>query len=119
MRQAETGFSVMEALVAMTVLAVASAGYLQTAQDTIRRASDVQDRIFLRWTAEDVMAERQAGANVTAGPRLVWGRRFDITQTQRAVENAPLQKLTLTLTEQESKAAISIDGYLRPEGLRR
>jgi general secretion pathway protein I len=117
MRLNDHGFSVMEALVAMSVLAVAAGGFLRTAQETAQSAGQTQDRVVARWVAEDVLTRLQAGQRIPQAAFETWGRRFEAVSSVEPVADGTLQRVTVTVTVFPKGAAVSRTGYLKPEGI--
>lgn len=58
----EAGFTLIEALTAMTVLAISAAALMGVAETHIGRIGGLEDRAAARWAAESVLAEIRAGA---------------------------------------------------------
>ena len=116
MRDTEAGFSVMEALVAMTVLAVTAAGFMEVAGQSVRQVDQVTDRTLARWVGQDLFARAPAGQDVTPGETEAWGRRFVIT-VNRAPSSVPaLDRVWVQVTAQASRAQVTLEGYQPTQG---
>ena len=59
---ADAGFTLVEALTAMTVLAISAAALMGVAETHIGRIAGLEERAAARWGAETVLAEIRAGA---------------------------------------------------------
>ncbi|MEO0676169.1 MAG: type II secretion system minor pseudopilin GspI, partial [Pseudomonadota bacterium] len=57
----DQGFTLVEVLVAMAVLAIALTAGLRLINQQTRFASALEDRVFAHWVAMNTMAERQLG----------------------------------------------------------
>ncbi|MEO0913168.1 MAG: type II secretion system minor pseudopilin GspI, partial [Pseudomonadota bacterium] len=60
-RHPEDGFTLIEALVAMAILATAAISLLGAAEQHVSRINGLQDRILARWVAEDRLTARSLG----------------------------------------------------------
>ncbi|MFC6642478.1 type II secretion system minor pseudopilin GspI [Sulfitobacter profundi] len=60
-RQADAGFTLIEALVAMAVLALGAVSLLSASEGHTRRITDLSDRVAARWAAEYRLSELRAG----------------------------------------------------------
>jgi type II secretion system protein I len=59
---ADGGFTLVEALTAMTVLAISAAALMGVAETQGGRVGGLEERAAARWAAETVLAEIRAGA---------------------------------------------------------
>lgn len=59
---ADAGFTLIEALTAMTVLAISAAALMGVAETHIGRIDGLEERAAARWGAESLLAEIRAGA---------------------------------------------------------
>ncbi|APE45213.1 type II secretion system protein GspI [Sulfitobacter alexandrii] len=112
---ADKGFTLIEALVAMAVLALGAVSLLSATESHTARISDVTDRVAARWAGEYHLAELRLGVG-SAGdttPLTQYGRRFTV-QTIRAETSDPdLQRVTLRVARAETDVVLAVlDGYL-------
>ena len=61
-----TGFTLIEAMVAMAILAIATAGIIRAAEAHVDVLRGLERRASAQWVAENALAE--AGAGMDAGP---------------------------------------------------
>jgi len=110
MRRSEAGFSMIEALVAMTVLAVTAAGLLSAAEQTIRTSAALDDRVLLRWVAEDQIAAARAGLGPDPSVT-VWGRQFEIETETRASSDPDTEYVSFNIASPQG-GALTLGTYL-------
>lgn len=92
-KDCEAGFTLIETLVALAVLATGAVALMGVVEDHAGRIGGLEERVTLRWVAENRVAARHLGVE----PELRWSRVFD---ARPAVQEA-LRQLTETgLTEQ-------------------
>lgn len=84
-RRTDSGFSLIEALVAMTVLSVSAVTILSTVEEHTRAIAAMSDRATARWIAENRLVELGLGltdlAEVTHAGRRDWWVRTTLTDT--------------------------------------
>ena len=71
----QRGFTLLEVLVALTVLAVALAALVKTGADHARNTSYLQERTLAHWAGQNLLTEFQTGMRVAAEG----GRTGDVT----------------------------------------
>ena len=116
MRDSQAGFSMIEGLVAMSVLAVAATGLLNAAETSVRQAGQVNERVLARWVTEDLMARVQAGAPVTPGRLQAWDRTFDITIETLSTDSPYVGRVAITAVQSAGGVASTLVGYQMTEG---
>ncbi|MCG5500736.1 type II secretion system minor pseudopilin GspI [Ectothiorhodospira sp. B14B] len=62
----QQGFTLLEVLVAVTILAVALGAVIKLGSDNARVAAELRDRTYAHWVASNVMARYRAGLEVPA-----------------------------------------------------
>ena len=72
-RQGDAGFTLIEALVAMAVLALGAVSLLSATQGHSKRITELSDRVAARWAAEYRLSEVRAGVPTGAEPLEVYG----------------------------------------------
>ena len=80
-RTTDAGFTLIESLVAMAVLAVGAVSLLIAAESHAARVGGVIDRTAARWVAETRLTELRLGLVPDAGPVETFGRRWAVTKT--------------------------------------
>jgi len=104
MRGTDDGFSLIEAMVAMVILAVAGIALVGTTEAHIRRIADLESRAVAGLVAENRAAELAVGAVALddAGDTIAmlggsWRVRHEIDDTVDAV----LAKVTISVTSED------------------
>ncbi|MFN3579299.1 MAG: type II secretion system minor pseudopilin GspI [Pseudomonas sp.] len=128
MRSRNSGFTLLEVLVAMTILAVALAALIKGGSDHSRNTLYLQERTLAHWAGQNVLAEYEAGmrpvaqgnrsGDVEMGP-FRYGYRVDITDyvpqapiVLPAVKRIDVRLWMLDRGEQEQRAVVS--GFVLP-----
>jgi general secretion pathway protein I len=95
------GFTLVEALVALTVLAVASAGLIRATEAHVDQVRGLQTRTIAQWVAENRLVEIQVGQAVpVAGTDRVemLGRTWDVAVGLGANEDPDLASVTVAVS---------------------
>ena len=111
-RSGARGFTLIEVLVAMTILAVGVSALVMSAASATRRADTLRTREYARWVASNAMAEWQAVAGwpeigTTNTEERNLGRTWYVrTRTQRVADD-DLRRIDVEVRESEGQ-----EGYL-------
>ena len=96
-RQDDAGFTLIEALVAMAVLAL--------------------DRVAARWAAEYRLSEVRAGVAIGAEPLEVYGIEFDLDVTRRPTSDPDVQAVSVgSALSGTDRVLYILDGYVASGG---
>jgi general secretion pathway protein I len=115
----ERGFTLIEALVAMAVLALGAVSLLSAAESHTARISDVTDRVAARWAAEYHLTGLRLGvASAEDGvPLTVYGTRFSVGTTRSETSDPDLQRVTVRVAREDTDVVLTVlDGYLDAGG---
>lgn len=128
MRHRSNGFTLLEVLVAMTILAVALAALIKGGSDHSRNTLYLQERTLAHWAGQNVLAEYESGmrpigtgnrtGDAVMGP-FRYGYRVEITDyvPEAPVVLPAVKRIDVTLWlfergEQEQRALVS--GFMLP-----
>lgn len=113
-RAADAGFTLIETLVALAVLAITAAGLLAATQAHIAQIAGLEARAAAVWVAENHLAEITLGLQPAAAPTAMLGFRFDMTVMAEATTDPDLQKLTITATDpQDQRSYARLTGFVQ------
>ncbi len=115
-RDGEAGFTLIEALVAMAVLAVGAVGLLAAGEMQVGRITAVEDRTIARWVAENRLAELRLGLDATAPTVSMMGRDWGVRQQQTPTSDPDLVRVELRVgrgEEEGGAALVTLNGYLQ------
>ncbi|MCW3847447.1 type II secretion system minor pseudopilin GspI [Sphingomonas sp. LB-2] len=117
---AEDGFSLIEALVALTVLAIASVGLMRTVEAHIDSTRGLERRAAAMWVAENRLAEIElGGAAAQDAPSEVemLGQQWRIEVKESETDDAEIRKLHITVFGVADRAPLaSLDGFVDGRG---
>jgi general secretion pathway protein I len=95
--RARAGYSLMEAIVALFVLAVASTGLLVALQAHVDGVRGLEDRVVAQWVAENRLAELAVGEPEPAAVTLM-GVDWVVESRRSATDDPDLQAVEVTVT---------------------
>jgi len=79
----QQGFTLIEVLVALIILAIAFLAVMKVMHDTVRNTDHVQQKLISRWVAMNVLTEMQVGLQsmpaerqVVSGDTRMYGRQW-------------------------------------------
>lgn len=112
-RAAEAGFSLIEALVALLVLAIAAAGLVRAAEAHVDSIRSLERRAAAQLVAQNRLAEL-AIPGAAAGPASVemLGQRWTVAVAERATDDPDLVKLSVSVADPREKTPlVTLDGF--------
>lgn len=95
----DAGFTLIESLVALVVLAISSVALLTATQSHIARIAALETRAAAAWVTENQLAELTLGAQPSPNPPPMTGISFHVDVVRAATKDPELQEITLTATE--------------------
>lgn len=118
-RRGDAGFSLVESLVALAVLAIASTALLVASQGYVRRIVGLEDRALAQIAAENALAELQLGLPLEAEPAPLLGRRFGIEARAAPTDDPDLERIEIVATDLDTGARhAGFLGFFGTEGAR-
>ena len=97
----DDGFTLIETLVALAVLATGAVALLGVVEDHTGRIAGLEDRVTLRWVAENRLVQPAWDA--------VFGRRAAVTEAERTLTDAGLTERIVTV--EGARGGVVLRGY--------
>jgi len=112
--RADDGFSLVEALVALLVLSVATVGIVRATEQHITVIGGLQDRAAAQWVAENRLVELGlSGAPERGTSEEMLGRRWRVATTTRPTEDPDLLQVQIAVrAEGAQRPAATFGGFL-------
>ena len=101
-RHRSAGFTLIETLVALAVLAVSAVAILGAAQAQVARIGALEARAAALWAAQNHLAEIGLGLSPPAEPPAMLGYRFRMAVTESATADPDLTRLDIAATDIDS-----------------
>ena len=112
----DAGFSLIESLVALLILAVATAGLVGATQAHIDRIGALQDRAAAQWVAENRLVELSLpGADTASGQSAVQmlGRTWSVRVDRRGTADPDLSEATVSVSSRpEAQPLATLTGFI-------
>jgi len=109
----EDGFSLIEALVALAVLAIATVGLMRTVESHIDSTRGVERRTAAMWAAENRLAELEAGIAAPSDAVDMLGERWRVAVERRRTDDPEIERVRIAVTAANEKAPLaSLDGFV-------
>lgn len=108
----QSGFSLVETVAAMGVLALAAVPLLQITTDATRNAANLEGRVLARTVAENVMARAMAtpeviDAGIATGRETQMGRTFVWTRTATLPQVGEIQNLEVQVRRENDEQVVA------------
>ncbi len=98
-RAGDAGFTLIETLIALAILAMASMALLGATEAHIRTIAALESRAAAQWATENHLAELTIGAAPDAEPAPMLGHSFAIAETRSPTSDPGLEKVDLAATD--------------------
>lgn len=111
----QTGFSLIEALVALAVLAIATVGLMRTVEAHIDSTRGVERRSAAMWVAENRLAELEARIPAAAGdaPVEMLGERWHVAVARLRTDDPEINRVRIQVFALGETAPLaSLDGFV-------
>ena len=111
-RRTEAGFSLVETVAAMGILALAAVPLLQITTDATRNAASLEGRVLARTVAENVMARSMAtdetiDAGLQSGQEVQMGRTYLWSRTASLAQPGELQNLEVLVRREGDEQVLA------------
>ena len=114
--QCERGFTLVEVLVALVILAVAAAGLIAAAEAHVDTIRAVQSRAAAQWVAENRIAELTISPEAApkAGELVeMLGQSWAVQVSRRPSDDPDLDAMTISVSEPEAtEPVVTMDFFL-------
>ena len=113
-RASETGFTLLETLVALAIVAIAAAGILRAVEGHVDRVRAIEMRSAARWVAENRLAELALNPKDIAGGSGVemLGHQWRVTVTMRGSADPDLRLAEVAVAPVGDKPLVTLQGFV-------
>lgn len=112
-RSADAGFTLIETLVALAILATSSVALLGATEAHIARIADLEARAAAQWAAENVLAELTLGQTPSDAPEPMLGIGFMLAWSNEPTGDPDLARVDITAAEaSNSQTYARLTGFL-------
>jgi general secretion pathway protein I len=110
----ENGFSLIEALVALAVLAIATVGLMRTVESHIDSTRGVERRTAAMWVAENRLAELEAKVPAANADQVeMLGQQWRIAVTRNRTDDPEIQRVRIQVFPAQERAPLaSLAGFV-------
>lgn len=112
-RLPDAGFSLIETLVALAVLAMSAVALLATTQAHITRIAGLEERAAAAWTAENYLTEASLGLQPGLTPPPMLGFQFTLTVEAETTSDPEVQKLVVNAADAaDGRRFVRLTGFV-------
>lgn len=114
----DAGFTLIEALVAMVVLALGAVSLLAATEGHTARITAITDRTTARWVAENRLTELRLGLAQVSDTDQMLGQNWRISTTLTPTTDPALRRATVAVGRAagDSGSLVSLTGYVTTAG---
>ncbi len=113
MRAPEAGFTLIETLVALAVLATSAVALLGATEAHIARIGDLESRASAQWAAENMLAELTLGVAPTLAPDAMLGIALAMAHANTPTSDPDLVRVDITATDADRGVVLArLTGFL-------
>jgi general secretion pathway protein I len=101
----DSGFTLVEVLVALVIVAVAAAGLVGAAEAHVDSIRALEDRAAAQWVAENRIVELTVARDAEPGPRdtvQMLGRTWSVEIAARPSDDPELQAMTISVAAEQA-----------------
>lgn len=98
------GFTLIESLVALVILAVSAVSLLMATEAYVGRIGGLESRALAQLAAENRLAEIELGIDPDPGPVVLLGRAFGVAEVRTPTEDPDLERVGIDVTDLASAA---------------
>ena len=108
----EAGFTLLEVLVALAVLAVGAVSLLTATQTHVTRISDIENRTVARWVADNRLAALRIGVQQPDVVEML-GQRWDVVVTRMETLDPDLQRVDVGVAlSSDNRNLFTLTGFI-------
>jgi general secretion pathway protein I len=111
-RDGSAGFTLIETLVALTVLATSAVALIGATQAHVNRIAGLEQRAAAQWAGENALAEIALGIDVTEMPATMLGYPFDLHAERTATDDPAVEKVTMRVTGADDAVMARVTGFV-------
>jgi len=114
-RSADAGFTLIETLIALAVLAVGSVTLLVGVERHVAGVRGLSDRIVARWVAENALVATTLGLPMRANWREAMDIEWNVSLETRALNGSGLHEVTARVADAAADAdatLVALTGYI-------
>ena len=111
-RKTEAGFTLIETLVALAVLATSAVALIGATQAHVNRIAGLEERAAAQWVGENGLAEMALGTDVTLQTLQMLGYSFTLAAERASTSDPNVEKITLLVLAPEGTTQARVTGFV-------
>ncbi|WP_254601981.1 type II secretion system minor pseudopilin GspI [Sphingomonas bacterium] len=111
----EAGFTLIEALVALAILAIASAGLIRALEGSVDAARGLERRATAQWVAENRLAELSLdhGKAIDRPPVVrMLDQDWRVTEDIRSSDDPDIRQIIVSLADSRGAPLVTLRGFI-------
>ncbi|MEO6300019.1 MAG: type II secretion system minor pseudopilin GspI [Paracoccaceae bacterium] len=112
LRNKSDGFTLIESLIALAVLAITAVSFLRATEANVGRVSALELRAAAGWVAQNRLAELMLGLQPTRGHVTMLGRDFTVTVTPTPTADPSLTQVDISANLVDGGVGARLTGFV-------
>ncbi|MEO8241426.1 MAG: type II secretion system minor pseudopilin GspI [bacterium] len=111
-RQPTHGFTLIEALIALAILAITAVSFLRATEANVARVTALETRAAASWAAQNRLAELTLGTPVPSEPVELLGRSYKVDVATTPTADPQLNRIDISATLTDQTASTQLTGFV-------
>ena len=111
-RAPTNGFSLIEALIALAILAITAVSFLRATEANISRVTALETRTAASWVAQNRLAELTLGMAIPDTPVPMLGRNYTVAVTTTPTADPTLDRIDIVVTAPDDGTGNTLTGFV-------
>ncbi len=111
--QYQAGFTLVEMLIALLILSIAFSAILYSVNQSVRIATQLEEKVAATWVAEDVITRAQLGVlKASSGTKMSLNKNFRWEARSKFTQNTSVQEIEVSIQNQNQDTVLLITAYV-------
>ena len=112
----DAGFTLIEALIALAILAITAVSFLRANEANIARVTALETRTAASWVAQNRLAELTLGLTVPEGPVPMLGRDYAVAVSTTPTADPTLMRVDIAVSPTDNGTGTQLTGFVWTRG---
>ena len=119
---ASLGFTLIEVLIAMMIIAIAFTAILKATENSLVATSHLKSRVTAHWVSEEILTAAQMGSlqlpidnRELTGETMMLGQMYQWQITNKKTTSKNISQLTVSVSQNQQSLDILVGSHLNPQ----
>ena len=106
------GFTLIEALIALAILAITAVSFLRATESNVARVTALETRAAATWVAQNRLAELTLGTPIAADPVPMLGRDYTVAVASTPTADPMLNRIDISVSPTDQSTTTQLTGFV-------